>query len=462
VPPNNITQHPLKSASPSVLWPALTGKSEAPLAAILFQLEQTQWWPPEALREQQFRQLKPLLEHAWQTIPFYRDRLSGAGYQPGQAITEEFWTALPLLTRSDIQLEPDALLSSDIPKTHGAVHSTTTSGSTGRPLKVYGTRLTSLMWMAFALREHHWHQRDISGKLAVIRYLPPGSRLGSPPDGTTGKNWGAPASILYQTGPSATLSISADISVQAAWLEKQRPDYLLTYPSNLDAILRYCREHRVQIENLREIRTISEIVTPALRSLCEETLGVPIVDVYSANDLGYIAVQCPDCHQYHIQSESLLCEVLDDAGKPCRPGETGRVVGTGLHNYAMPLLRYEIGDYAVIGESRLCRRGLLAISSILGRSRNMLTMPDGQKRWPRFLAWREIAPIAQWQILQETREHLKARIVPLRALTAEDEERLTQSIAEDYGFRFDIQFEYLNEIRGHENGKFEEFISQVG
>ena len=69
-----------------------------------------------SLEEQQFRQLKPLLEHAWQTIPFYRDRLSGAGYQPGQAITEEFWTALPLLTRSDIQLEPDALLSSDIPK----------------------------------------------------------------------------------------------------------------------------------------------------------------------------------------------------------------------------------------------------------------------------------------------------------------------------------------------------------
>lgn len=461
MPPIDITQYPLKSASPSVLWPALSGRSEAPLAAILFQLEQTQWWPPEALREQQFRQLKPLLEHAWQTIPFYRDRLTGAGYQPGQAITEEFWTALPRLTRSEIQLEPEALLSSDIPKTHGALHSTTTSGSTGQALKVYGTRLTSFMWMAFALREHLWHQRDIGGKLAVIRYLPPGSKLGAPPDGTTGRDWGTPASILYQTGPSATLSINTDVSVQVAWLKKHRPDYLLTYPSNLDTILRYCREHRFRIEHLREIRTIGEVVTPVLRSLCEETLGVPIVDVYSAKDLGYIAVQCPDCHQHHVQSESLLCEVLDDAGKPCRPGETGRIVGTALHNYAMPLLRYEIGDYAVIGENGLCRRGLPAISSILGRSRNMLTMPDGQKRWPRFLARREIAPIAQWQIIQETRERLTAKIVPQRPLNREDEERLTLSIAENFGFRFDIHFEYLDAIRGHENGKFEEFISKV-
>ena len=139
------------------------------------------------------------------------------------------------------------------------------------------------------------------------------------------------------------------------------------------------------------------------------------------------------------------------------------MVVTPLHNFAMPLLRYEIRDYAVVGNPALCNRGLPALKSILGRSRNMLTMPNGEKRWPTgFLKWGEISPIAQYQIIQHDIGKLEAKLVTQRPFTGEDELMLSQSLTENYGVDFEITFTYLDELRGHtKNGKFEEFISHV-
>ena len=75
-------------------------------------------------------------------------------------------------------------------------------------------------------------------------------------------------------------------------------------------------------------------------------------------------------------------EVLDNHGRPCKEGETGRVVLTDLHNFTMPLIRYEIGDYAEVGPPCACGRGLPVLARILGRSRNMLTLPAGDRIWP--------------------------------------------------------------------------------
>jgi phenylacetate-CoA ligase len=76
----------------------------------------------------------------------------------------------------------------------------------------------------------------------------------------------------------------------------------------------------------------------------------------------------------------VLVEILDAQGRPCRPGEIGRVVATPLHNVAMPLLRYELDDYAEVGQACACGRGLPVIRRILGRRQNMLRLPDGGER----------------------------------------------------------------------------------
>jgi phenylacetate-CoA ligase len=88
--------------------------------------------------------------------------------------------------------------------------------------------------------------------------------------------------------------------------------------------------------------------------------------MYSANETGYLALQCPLSGHYHVQSETVLVEVLDEVGRACRPGETGAVVVTPLQNFAMPLLRYSLGDFAEVGSPCACGRHLPVLKEILG------------------------------------------------------------------------------------------------
>ena len=94
-------------------------------------------------------------------------------------------------------------------------------------------------------------------------------------------------------------------------------------------------------------------------------------------------------------AESVLVEILNDDGTPCAPGEIGRVVVTALQNFATPLIRYEVGDYAEASAPCPCGRGLPVIRRIMGRVRNLLVLPDGKKIWPAFgsRGLTEIAPI---------------------------------------------------------------------
>lgn len=81
-------QLPLSNLA-SVAWPSIPSPAGAAMLAVQYQLNTTQWLSPEALLEQQFEQLQPLLTHAYKTIPFYRDRLDTAGFNPHHKITPE-------------------------------------------------------------------------------------------------------------------------------------------------------------------------------------------------------------------------------------------------------------------------------------------------------------------------------------------------------------------------------------
>lgn len=450
-----------RSVVSGISWPAMPGPAATELLAILYQLEQSQWWSPEALLEQQLRQLQPLLMHACQTVPFYRQRFDRIGFKPAAALTPDIFARLPLLTRSEVQTAGDSLRSRQIPASHGSSHVTQTSGSTGQPVKVHSTDLTALFWRAFTVRDHHWHNRDLSGKLAAIRAFREG--IAEPPDGDDIPGWGPATDAIYQTGPSAMLRLGTDIGVQAAWLQRHNPDYLLTYPSNLMALVSHCKAAGTRLPKLREIRTVGETLGPEVRAACRETWGVPVVDVYSSQEMGYIALQCPQSEHYHLQCENALVEILDGQDQPCKAGEIGRLVVTGLHNFATPLIRYELGDYAEVGPPCQCGRGLPVITRILGRQRNMLMLPSGEMRWPLvgFKDYAQIAPIRQFQFVQKSPELIEMRLVTDRPLTATEEARLKELIQQSLGYPFQLTLIYQQAIPRHRNGKFEEFISEI-
>lgn len=453
---------PYKSAAPGIVWPALAEGHGAQLLALLWQFAQTERWPAELLLQHQLRQLALVIDHAHRTVPFYRGRLDAAGYRSGQVVTPEWLRTLPLLTRSDIQDAGPALHSTAIPPQFGTVHENRTSGATGQPVQVLRTALDGLLWQANALRDHDWHGRDPALKFAAIRALAPG--VAEPPLGVTAPGWGAASEAVRTTGPSALLSLNADIAAQAAWIRRHAPGYLLTYPSNLAALLAHFAQSGERLPGLRAVLTVGETVTPGLRECCRDTLGVAIEDAYSSQELGYIALQCPVSGQYHVMAESVLVEVLDAAGHPCAAGETGRLVVTSLHNYATPLIRYELRDYATVGEPCACGRTLPVLARIMGRERNMLRLPDGTSHWPLvgFHRFRDIAPVRQYQLVQHTLHTIEVRLACDRALTVAEEAQLGMVIRAALGYPFELRFAYYErELPRAANGKFEEFVCAI-
>src|SRR4030095_14752537 len=122
----------------------------------------------------------------------------------------------------------------------------------------------------------------------------------------------------------------------------------MTYPSNLRYLAAHCHAHGIAVPRLEHVTSFGEVLSDETREECRRAWDVPVIDCYSAQEVGPIALQCPSSEVYHVQSEATLVEVINDEGEPCRAGETGRVLLTPLNNYAMPLLRYEIGDHAVV------------------------------------------------------------------------------------------------------------------
>ena len=435
-----------------IAWPALPSPADAALLALMYQFERSEWWSPETLLAAQLGQLEGLLAHAARTVPFYRERLQAA-VEPGAGrLTLKTWRQLPILGRQDIQEAGAALTSSDIPPAHGSARDVSTSGSTGRPITVKTTEITRLFNRAINLRYHLWHDRDFSATTAIIR-IPDGNAARAAAGKDTG--W----AYVYPSGPTLFFDVTKPVSEQLAWLERQNPDYLVTYPSNLAALLRRRRETGVRPAGLREAITLSEVLDPAVRAACRRVWDVPVTDSYLAQECGMIALQCPEHPHYHVQGESVLVEVLGSDDAPCGPGETGRVVVTNLHDFATPLIRYEIGDYAEVGEACSCGRGLPVLNRILGRVRNMLTLPSGDTLWPSFPAemFLAIAPVRQFQLIQRRPDEIEVSLVVEKTLSGEQEGRLREALNRCFGYPFTYRFTYVDEIPRSASGKFEDF-----
>jgi phenylacetate-CoA ligase len=449
----SVPPWPLVSSVPGIAWPAVPAAGAARVLAVLHQLERSQWLTPAELLARQLGQIDGVLRHANATVPWYRGRWAGM-YEPGAALTYDRFLRLPLLTRRDLQDGFAELHSSTIPAGHGTPQERRTSGSTGAPVRFLATALTGLYWNAFTLRDHLWQRRDLGRKLAVIR---------RESDLSSAANWGPATAGVVTTGPAIAHSIRTDVEHLLDWLVVEQPGYLFTYPSLVNDLAKLALARGVRIPGLIEVRTLAESVSADVRALCREAWDVAITDVYSASEPGYLALQCPDHEHYHVQSEGVLLEVLDDHGAPCGPGQTGRVVVTSLHNFAMPLVRYDIGDYAEVGAPCACGRGLPVLRRILGRVRNTLVTADGRRYWPAFGTRKlmEVAPIRQHQFVQKSFQLIEARLVIDTPLSADQEAQFRQRVLSQLPPDMQLQIVYRDRLERGAGGKFEDFVSEV-
>jgi phenylacetate-CoA ligase len=221
----------------------------------------------------------------------------------------------------------------------------------------------------------------------------------------------------------------------------------------------------IKLPRLREIRTISEVLGEQLRADCRTQLGIKVIDLYSTNEVGIVALECPVSGLLHVQSENLIVEVLNEAGDACEEGQIGRVVITDLHNYATPLIRYTTGDHAEAGPACPCGRGLPTLRKVLGRRRNQALLPDGQRVWAYFgrLSFEaEIPTLRQYQLVQDAVERIRVRLVIEETLTTAQERRLTELIHRALGWPFDLLFECSSApLDLGDSHKYEDFICLI-
>jgi phenylacetate-CoA ligase len=436
-------------------------KQAATTIAFQERLAASERWPAEALESFQFQKLKRLVDFAWEQIPFYRERLAGTGYRPGRDLEPSQWAGLPVLTRRDIQTQGKRLHCASLPSGHGETSTTRTSGSTNMPVETLKSTFVASFFSALTLRDMLWHRRDFAQKFVSIRRFADG--IGLYPAGTPSRRWANRQTFPFPTGPGAQLSVGASISQQVEWLRREAPGYVLTYPSVVRELARHCLREGIQLSGLEQMATIGEVVSQDVREICREAFAVPLVDLYSAEEVGHIALQCPRHPVYHVQSEVIRVEILGDDGHLCGPGEVGRVVVTPLFNFAMPLLRYEIGDYAEVGAACDCGRNLPVLSQILGRTRNMMTLPNGERYWPFFGTryFDDIAPIIQFQFIQREPDRIECKLHMPRPLTGEEEAKFRAHLLTCLPYPFRIDIVYCDGIPRSKGGKFEDFLSQV-
>jgi phenylacetate-CoA ligase len=453
------TPRPLLSSSQDLLWPAAPSPAAAQLLSLLYQLDQSQWWPADALAQAQLVQLARLFAHARDKCALYRERFEASSVDPGPLRPGDL-QSLPLLTRRELLTRAAELHATELPSEHGSENQVTTSGSTGQIVALRRTSVSRGYLFALGLRAHAWHETDFRQTLAVIRA---DSVLMDDEARAAELGWGQPATLLYRTGPAFSLPISTDVSEQAEWLARRKPGYLLTYATNLAALLDCCEQRGLTISGLRGVRSMGETLSPETRARCRAIWKAPVVDVYSAQEVGVIAIECPESGLYHVQSESLVVEVLDDQDRACEPGQEGRVIVTDLHNFAMPLLRYDIGDRAVVGPACSCGRGLPTLLRVLGRERHMVVLPGGARHWPLvgLHEYRRVAPILQYQLVQETLDLVELRLVTA-PLSPEQERALTAIVQRALAHPFQVRFRYYDAVIPRApGGKFEEFVSLV-
>lgn len=447
-------RHLPKSVVEGLAFPGFPAPAGSQVLALHAQLQATQWWPLERLRAHQLRQLELLVQHAARTTDWGRQHfpeLAEGG------LDWESFRQLPILTRDQLQRTPEQLRSRQPLRSHGPVSIARSSGSTSTPIAVDRAAITGMIWHAINHRDHSWHRRDVCSTLATVRH----ALDAPPPDGAEHPAWGPLLGSLGLTGPCHHLHVEATTAQQLAWLKRRAPDYLHCYPSSLSDLLDASPERPVP--NLRAVLTFGEVVEPALRERLQKAWRVPLQDTYSAQEVGYIALQCPEHAHYHLQSEVVLTEVVDADGRPCAPGERGRVLVTPLHGFAMPLIRYELGDLGVLGTSCSCGRGLPVLERIDGRIHQTFVTGSGERLWLTVGVhlFPSLAPVRQHQFVQRAPGTLEARFVAHREPTPAETEALRAHLASRLPAGTTLTVRWVERIDRQPSGKFLSFVSAL-
>lgn len=433
------------------IFPSVPDPWAAQVLDMARQLRRFEAMPAPRQAELRDRQRHDLLCHAFRYSPFWRARLGDAGFNPDGAADNAF-AALPVLKRSDLQQHMSAMRARVPGQQEGQFIVATTSGSSGEPVRVEKLReLHRLLYEAVGLIDTEWHRRDPGQTLAVLG-------IGTPDAEQT--NWGGIYPLIGYRGKGLSRGLAIHpMASHLHWLVQHRPAYLKCSPLAAAELAQLALAAGIALP-LRQVITQSERVLPAHRALCLQAFGADIKDRYSSEEVGWIALQCPKHDHLHVMSGLTQLEIVDDDGAPCAVGQPGRVLVTSLHSYAMPLIRYELGDMAEWGDACDCGINLPVIRRLWGRTRHRLRLPSGELRPMPALGdyIATVDAVRAFQLRQYRGGEIEMVCKASRPLLASEVSALAQMVRKDVSAELAVFVREVHQIDWGPGWKREEFV----
>jgi phenylacetate-CoA ligase len=379
----------------------------------------------ETVDRYQAERLAALLRYGIDHSPYYRATWPKFGLvAPDNA--REMLATLPVLTKRELQDHQAELLASPaVPRVTQKI----TGGSTGQAVTVTKDRTATACERAAMWLGYSWRGVQIGDRVARF--------------------WGSPFAtrrrLLIKASDFAMHRIRFSAfafdqrDLERYWTQCLRfqPDYLHGYVSMLEAFAGFVADRGYDGRRLplKSIVATSEVLTPPQRALIEGAFGAPVQIEYGCGELGPIAYEC-ERGSLHLMTPDVVVEVLASDGQSVTHGESGEIVVTDLNNRAMPLVRYRLGDFGILGAACACGRAFPVLAKIWGRAYDFVATPDGRRFHGEFFMYlfedlrRMSAGVQAFQVTQSGPASLDVAVVTPEPPSAEHEERIRRLLRE--------------------------------
>ncbi|MDP2719457.1 MAG: phenylacetate--CoA ligase family protein [Dehalococcoidia bacterium] len=421
-------------------------------------LKKSQWWSREQLEEYQVRQLGRILNHAYENVPYYRKIFDERGLKPDNIQDFSDLQKLPFLTKEIVKDNLNELKA-------GNYHAdkfeyVTTGGSTGIPLGFYYEKGVSRA-IEWAFIKSLWERvgYNFRDKCAIIKGYVVSSA-------STGKLWDY--SFFGRWLMLSSYHMTEDnLPHYIRKIREFKPGFIQAFPSAVTILARYMKSKGVEpFPSVKAILCGSENFYPSQRELLEDTFHCRVYSWYGHAERVVLAGECEQSADYHAFPEYGITELVREDGSPIsNDNEPGAIVGTGLTNYAMPLIRYKTDDLAVRSSIVCpCHRGYPMLKNVQGRWLQEFII-TGTNRPISITAVNMHSNVfdnvEQFQFYQEKKGEVVFNIVRKDSYTERDTEYIRSELLKKLGDDVRLEISFVNHIPRTGRGKYRFLVQKL-
>jgi len=420
---------------------------------IFNELGVTQYLDEAGLRDWQDTRLRLIVGHAYKNVPYYKRLFKKLGILPTDIRSGSDLKILPFLTKEDLRRNPEDFTPGN--RNRLLVTRNFTSGSSGKPLELYRDLYSINFENAVLWRQKQWAGIGFSDRIAVLR-----EELVTPFKNRRPPFW-------RYSAPENKMFISSyhlgreNVKYYVKAIEGFKPLAIEAEPASLYILAKFIKDEGFYplSFSVKAVFTSSEALLNKHKALIEEVFGCRVYDFYGNGERVAGIGTCEE-GAYHLIPEYGIVEFLP------LDNNSGRleIVGTNLHNYAMPLLRYRTGDVVEISNSKCrCGKSFQAIKRIEGRLADFLIAHDGKLVYidACYLMLQGLDNLIETQIIQEDLDNIRIRFIPGEGFSKDDEEKIKSNVKTYMGPSVNVILEKNKEFLYDRSNKFRPFISNV-